>query len=115
MGEQGVPVAVVADAVVAVRAVLRLEGSAEAALLGRVCATAILVCEAFVGGAIVARVAGDGAAESWDAVPAPVAQGVAMLAAHLFDHRESDALPPAAVAALWRPYRRMRLSPEAAA
>ena len=56
-----------------------------------------------------------GAAERWDAVPAPVAQGVAMLAAHLFDHRESDALPPAAVAALWRPYRRMRLSPEVTA
>ena len=46
---------------------------------------------------------------------APVAQGVAMLAAHLFDHRESDAVPPAAVAALWRPYRRLRLSPEVTA
>jgi hypothetical protein len=115
MGEQGVPVGVIAEAVAATREVLRLEGSAEDALLGRVCAAAILLCEAFVGGAIVARVAGDGAAETWDAVPAPVAQGVAMLAAHLFDHRESDALPPAAVAALWRPYRRMRLSPEVAA
>ena len=91
MGEQGVPVGVIAEAVAATREVLRLEGSAEAALLGRVCAAAILVCEAFVGGAIVARVAGDGAAETWDAVP------------------------PAAVAALWRPYRRLRLSPDVAA
>ena len=115
MGEQGVPVAVVAAAVAAARDVLRLEGRGEEALLGRVCATAILLCEAFRGVASGARVAGDGAAESWDAVPAPVAQGVAMLAAHLFDHRESDALPPAAVAALWRPYRRMRLSPDVAA
>ncbi len=55
MGERGVPVAVVADAVVAVRAVLRLEGSAEDALLGRVCATAILVCEAFVGDPVEPR------------------------------------------------------------
>ena len=115
MGEQGVPAAVVAAAVAAARDVLGLVGLGEVALLGRVCATAILLCEAFLGVAIVARVAGDGAAESWDAVPAPVVQGVAMLAAHLFDHRESDALPPAAVAALWRPYRRMRLSPDVAA
>ncbi|MEG3084327.1 hypothetical protein U1707_11795 [Sphingomonas sp. PB2P12] len=52
-----------------------------------------------------------GLAASFAAVPAPVAQGVAMLVAHLFDHRESDVAPPAAVAALWRPYRRMRLGP----
>jgi len=50
-----------------------------------------------------------GLAMSFEAVPAPIAQGVAMLVAHLFDHRESDVAPPAAVAALWRPYRRMRL------
>ncbi|KQM53060.1 hypothetical protein ASE69_04530 [Sphingomonas sp. Leaf208] len=50
-----------------------------------------------------------GLAVSFEAVPPPIAQGVAMLVAHLFDHRESDVAPPAAVAALWRPYRRMRL------
>ena len=115
MGEQEVPAAAIAAAVAAARAVLRLEGAGEEALLGRVCASAILLCEAFVGGAIVARVAGDGGAESWEAVPAPLAHGVAMLAAHLFDHRESDAMPPAAVAALWRPYRRVRLIPEVTA
>ncbi|MEG8044078.1 hypothetical protein O6V14_10425 [Sphingomonas faeni] len=53
-----------------------------------------------------------GLALSFEAVPAPIAQGVAMLVAHLFDHRESDVAPPAAVAALWRPYRRMRLGLE---
>ncbi len=53
-----------------------------------------------------------GLALGFEAVPAPIAQGVAMLVAHLFDHRESDVAPPAAVAALWRPYRRMRLGLE---
>lgn len=50
-----------------------------------------------------------GLADSWDGLPAPVAQGAMLLAAHLFEHREGSAEPPAAVAALWRPYRRMRL------
>ncbi len=50
-----------------------------------------------------------GLAEEWDGLPAPVAQGVTLLTAHLFEHREGGAAPPAAVAALWRPYRRMRL------
>ncbi len=50
-----------------------------------------------------------GLAADWTALPEPVAQGVVLLAAHLFEHREGSAEPPAAVAALWRPYRRMRL------
>lgn len=50
-----------------------------------------------------------GLAADWEALPAPVAQGVVLLAAHLFEHREGATMPPAAVAALWRPYRRMRL------
>ena len=48
-----------------------------------------------------------GTAARWGAVPGPVAQGVVMLAMHLWDHRGGDAAPPAAVAALWRPYRRL--------
>jgi uncharacterized phiE125 gp8 family phage protein len=48
-----------------------------------------------------------GAATRWGAVPAPVAQGVLLLAVHLFEHRGGAATPPAAVAALWRPYRRL--------
>ncbi|WP_242119695.1 hypothetical protein [Sphingomonas lacusdianchii] len=51
-----------------------------------------------------------GIAATWDAVPAPVAQGVVLLVAHLFDQRTASAAPPAAVGALWRPWRRMRLT-----
>ncbi len=45
-------------------------------------------------------------------VPAPLRQGVVRLAGHLHAHRdETDAAgPPAAVTALWRPFRRMRLA-----
>jgi len=50
-----------------------------------------------------------GLAGAWETLPEPVMQGVTLLAAHLFEHREGSAEPPAAVAALWRPYRRMRL------
>ncbi|ONF94895.1 head-tail connector protein [Sphingomonas jeddahensis] len=50
-----------------------------------------------------------GMAADWAGVPAPVAQGVVALAAHLFNDRGGASQPPAAVAALWRPYRRMRL------
>lgn len=50
-----------------------------------------------------------GLAATWDALPPPLAQGVVLLAVHLFEHRGDDAQPPAAVAALWRPYRRVRL------
>lgn len=54
-----------------------------------------------------------GLAADWDGVPAALAQGVVALAAHLFVDREAGASPPAAVAALWRPYRRMRLMADA--
>jgi len=50
-----------------------------------------------------------GLAASWDALPAPIRHGVVLLIAHLFDARGGDSAPPAAVAALWRPWRRMRL------
>lgn len=53
-----------------------------------------------------------GLAEDWDALPPGIAQGVALLTAHLFDARGGEAMPPAAVAALWRPWRRMRLRGE---
>lgn len=45
-------------------------------------------------------------------VPEPLRQGIVMLAAHLMRERDRDVPgePPAAVAALWRPWRRMRLS-----
>lgn len=53
-----------------------------------------------------------GLADGWEEVPAALRQGVARLAAHLHAHRDeaADAGPPAAVAALWRPWRRVRLA-----
>lgn len=51
-----------------------------------------------------------GAAAGWGDLPPPLAQGAVLLIAHLFQHGEGEAAPPAAVSALWRPWRRMRLS-----
>jgi uncharacterized phiE125 gp8 family phage protein len=50
-----------------------------------------------------------GDAASWDALPPPIAQGIVTLVAHLFDDRDGAATPPATVAALWRPWRQLRL------
>jgi len=52
-----------------------------------------------------------GLGADWNSVPEPLRAGVVRLVSHLFSHRDAaDAgPPPAAVAALWRPWRRMRL------
>ena len=52
-----------------------------------------------------------GLAASWNGVAEPLRQGIIRLAAHLFANRDAadEAGPPAVVAALWRPFRRMRL------
>lgn len=52
-----------------------------------------------------------GLGADWNGVPEPLRQGVIRLAVHLFSHRDAaDAgPPPAAVAALWRPWRRLRV------
>jgi uncharacterized phiE125 gp8 family phage protein len=53
-----------------------------------------------------------GRAADWEGLPEPLRQGVVRLAAHLFTHRDDargDA-PPAAVTALWQPWRRLRLA-----
>jgi uncharacterized phiE125 gp8 family phage protein len=52
-----------------------------------------------------------GIAADADTLPAPLYQGVLRLVVHLHAHRDAadDDGPPAAVAALWRPWRRMRL------
>ncbi len=52
-----------------------------------------------------------GLAADWNDVPEPLRAGVVRLVSHLFSHRDAaDAgPPPAAVAALWRPWRRMQL------
>ena len=52
-----------------------------------------------------------GIAVSQNGVPEPIRQGVLRLVAHLFSARDGDGGEiPAAVTALWRPYRRMALA-----
>tara|TARA_A100001391_G_scaffold101953_1_gene67773 strand:+ start:24918 stop:25466 length:549 start_codon:yes stop_codon:yes gene_type:complete len=54
-----------------------------------------------------------GLAADWDLLPADLCHGVLRLAAHHFRAREDETAkvsPPAAVAALWQPWRRMRLT-----
>lgn len=50
-----------------------------------------------------------GIAADWAGLPEPIAQGIVRLTAHFYANRDADAArePPAAVAALWRPWRRM--------
>jgi uncharacterized phiE125 gp8 family phage protein len=52
-----------------------------------------------------------GMAADWAGLPDALRQGMIRLTAHLFTHRDAaeDGGPPAAVTALWRPWRRMRL------
>lgn len=49
-----------------------------------------------------------GLAADWTSIPAALRGGIVRLAAYFYTHREADgACPPAAVAALWRPFRRI--------
>jgi uncharacterized phiE125 gp8 family phage protein len=58
------------------------------------------------------RVSGTvGMVQDENGVPEAIRQGVLRLVAHLFTARDGElGEPPAAVTALWRPYRRMRLA-----
>ena len=51
-----------------------------------------------------------GLSADWAGLPAPLRQGVVLLAAYLFDARDDSAAPPIAVTALWRPFRRIALT-----
>ena len=54
-----------------------------------------------------------GMAESWDTLPDAIQQGIVRWAAYQHRTRDADkamAGPPASVAALWRPWRRMRIA-----
>ena len=52
-----------------------------------------------------------GIAGGTNELPEPLRHGILRLVGHLFASRDGEAgEPPAAVTALWRPYRRMRLS-----
>lgn len=69
------------------------------------------------GGAARVRVSGTaGMASGTNEVPEPLRHGILRLVGHLFASRDGGGVsgpgsePPAAVTALWRPYRRMRLS-----
>jgi uncharacterized phiE125 gp8 family phage protein len=64
------------------------------------------------GDAVRARVSFEaGFADGWSDIAAPLRQGILRLTAYLYANRDgaSDAGPPAAVAALWLGYRRLRL------
>jgi len=63
------------------------------------------------GGISRVRVSGNaGMATLQHDVPEPIRHGVLRLVAHLYASRDGQAGdPPAAVTALWRPYRRVRL------
>ncbi len=62
------------------------------------------------GGAPLAAVAYvAGLATDWADVPPPIALGVVATAARLFTDREAASVPAPDVAALWRPFRRLRL------
>ena len=51
-----------------------------------------------------------GIAESWATIPPALSEGIVRLASHAYRSRDSVASePPAAVAALWRAWRRLRL------
>jgi uncharacterized phiE125 gp8 family phage protein len=55
-----------------------------------------------------------GVAGDWADLPAALRHGITRLAAHFYTHRAAEGgraadEPPAAVTALWRPYRRIRL------
>jgi uncharacterized phiE125 gp8 family phage protein len=54
-----------------------------------------------------------GLAGAWPELPAALRQGILRMAAHFYTNRASEggrgSEPPAAVTALWRPFRRLRL------
>jgi uncharacterized phiE125 gp8 family phage protein len=53
-----------------------------------------------------------GQAADWNGIPEPLRHGTVRLAAHLYAQREGGPgqAPPAAVSALWRPWRQLRLA-----
>mgnify|MGYP000352512300 CR=1 FL=1 len=107
-----------------VQAILAVEGvPAEGARFALPAANYAIELDADGGGRVLVRNSGAagriavrfiaGLAGDWAALPDGLRHGVLRLAAHLYRARESDAppaLPPAAVAAMWRPWRQLRLA-----
>ena len=83
--------ALVAPVAAAAREMLRLEGNGEDALILRLAMTAL------------------GLAEGWSDLPPPIAHGLVLMAVHLFENHHAEVGVPTAVAALWRPWRRIGL------
>lgn len=52
-----------------------------------------------------------GLGDDWNGVPEPLRAGIVRLVSHFFTHRDAadGGPPPAAVAALWRPWRRLQM------
>lgn len=82
---------------------LAISTPAEDAMLERLLTVAYQTCEQFIGA--------DALADDWGEVAPPLREGIIRFAAHLYADRAATALrePPAAVAALWRPWRELRL------
>ena len=55
-----------------------------------------------------------GLADDGNAVPEALRQGIVRLAAHMYARGDESGMPPAAITALWRPWRRLRLGEGAA-
>jgi uncharacterized phiE125 gp8 family phage protein len=70
----------------------------------------VQLCDGFATDRPVVRFSA-GLGADWNGLPEPLRQGIIRLVAHLYAHRDAPDAgpPPAAVAALWRPWRRMRL------
>lgn len=63
------------------------------------------------GGAAQVRVTSTaGQADGWAGIPSPLRQGAVLLAAYLFSERDTSRPPPAAITALWRPFRGLALA-----
>lgn len=72
----------------------------------------VLIHNSGSAGRIAVRFTG-GLAADWTSLPEALRHGVLRLAAFQYRSREDDStasMPPAAVAALWRPWRRLRLA-----
>lgn len=82
---------------------LAISTPAEDALLERLLGVAYDICEQFVGPAVLG--------DDWAELPPGLNEGIIRFAAHLYRERDGaiSREPPAAVAALWRPWRELRL------
>lgn len=107
-----------------VQAILAVEGlPAEGARFALPVSDYAITLDADGGGRVLVRNPGSagriavrfaaGLSADWPSLPDGLRHGVLRLAAHQYRAREGDApaaLPPAAVAALWRPWRQLRLA-----